>query len=171
VGLHEYRGANAGDFAGINVIDLLLGVCQADDPYYSQLLVDKFLFMRPEDQLILRDCMRRQSLLDSFLHASKIEGSSKNNWFLRNLTLFLDVCTAHGNVAKQHHESLVSKFIDQPAAAGGLTDSSVITASGPSLPVLLKGLKKLCDMRCALNVGNEFKTRYSDIEYLKGSLK
>ncbi|MFQ5983021.1 MAG: monodechloroaminopyrrolnitrin synthase PrnB family protein, partial [Woeseiaceae bacterium] len=25
VGLHEYRGANAGDFAGINVIDLLLG--------------------------------------------------------------------------------------------------------------------------------------------------
>ena len=171
VGLHEYRGANAGDFAGINVIDLLLGVCQADDPYYSQLLVDKFLFMRPEDQLILRDCMRRQSLLDSFLHASKIEGSSKNNWFVRNLTLFLEVCTAHGNVAKQHHESLVSKFIDQPAAAGGLTDSSVITASGPSLPVLLNGLKKLCDMRCALNVGNKFKTRYSDIEYLKDTLK
>ena len=171
VGLHEYRGANAGDFAGINVIDLLLGVCQADDPYYSQLLVDKFLFMRPEDQLILRDCMRRQSLLDSFLHASKIEGSSKNNWFVRNLTLFLEVCTAHGNVAKQHHESLVSKFIDQPATAAGLTDSSVITASGPPLPVLLKGLKKLCDMRCALNVGNEFKTRYSDIEYLKDSLK
>lgn len=40
VGLHEYRGANAGDFAGINVIDLLLGLCRADDPYYSQLLVD-----------------------------------------------------------------------------------------------------------------------------------
>ena len=55
VGLHEYRGANAGDFAGINVIDLLLGVCKADDPYYSQLLVDKFLFMRPDDQLVLRD--------------------------------------------------------------------------------------------------------------------
>ena len=171
VGLHEYRGANAGDFAGINVIDLLLGVCQADDPYYSQLLVDKFLFMRPEDQLILRDCMRRQSLLDSFLHASKIEGSSKNNWFVRNLTLFLEVCTAHGNVAKQHHESLVSKFIDQPAAAGGLTDSPVITASGPSLPALLSGLKKLCDMRCALDAGDKFKTRYADIEYLKDTLK
>jgi hypothetical protein len=67
VGLHEYRGANAGDFAGINVIDLLLGVCKADDPYYSQLLVDKFLFMRPDDQLVLRDCMRRKSLLDNFL--------------------------------------------------------------------------------------------------------
>jgi hypothetical protein len=55
VGLHEYRGANAGDFAGINVIDLLLGLCCADDSYYSQLLVDKFLFMVPEDQLVLRD--------------------------------------------------------------------------------------------------------------------
>ena len=43
----------------INVIDLLLGVCRADDAYYSQLLVDKFLFMTPEDQLVLRDCMRR----------------------------------------------------------------------------------------------------------------
>ncbi len=39
VGLHEYRGANAGDFAGINVIDLLLGLCRADDAYYSQLRV------------------------------------------------------------------------------------------------------------------------------------
>lgn len=32
VGLHEYRGANAGDFAGINVIDLLLGLCRAPRP-------------------------------------------------------------------------------------------------------------------------------------------
>jgi hypothetical protein len=65
----------------------------------------------------------------------------------------------------------VSKFIDQPAAAGGLTDSPVITASGPSLPALLSGLKKLCDMRCALDAGDKFKTRYADIEYLKDTLK
>ena len=79
VGLHEYRGANAGDFAGINVIDLLLGVCKADDPYYSQLLVDKFLFMRPDDQLVLRDCMRRKSLLDSFLECR--EKNRNDQWF------------------------------------------------------------------------------------------
>jgi len=67
VGLHEYRGANAGDFAGINEIDLLLGLCSPDNLSYSQLLVDKFLYMMPEDQSRLRDVMRRQSLLDSFL--------------------------------------------------------------------------------------------------------
>src|SRR5262245_13469231 len=50
VGRQEYRGANAGDFSGINEIDLLLGLCRGNDPYYSQLLVEKMLFMRPEDQ-------------------------------------------------------------------------------------------------------------------------
>ena len=50
VGRQEYRGANAGDFSGINEIDLLLGLCRANDPYYAQLLVDKMLFMSPGDQ-------------------------------------------------------------------------------------------------------------------------
>ena len=62
VGKEVYRGANAGDFAGINVIDLQLGLCFANEPSYSQMLVDKFLYMMPEDQLILRDCMRRLEL-------------------------------------------------------------------------------------------------------------
>jgi hypothetical protein len=35
VGRQEYRGANAGDFSGINEIDLLLGLCRANDPYYT----------------------------------------------------------------------------------------------------------------------------------------
>ena len=169
VGLHEYRGANAGDFAGINVIDLLLGVCQADDPYYSQLLVDKFLFMRPEDQLVLRDSMRRQSLLDSFLQAAK-QSDHKQPWFEQNLALFLQVCEAHGNTALQHHEQLVGKFIERPAEAADLTNTAGITASGPPLPVLLKGLRKLCDMRCAADVGGEFRTRHSDIQSLKACL-
>ena len=169
VGLHEYRGANAGDFAGINVIDLLLGVCQADDPYYSQLLVDKFLFMRPEDQLVLRDSMRRQSLLDSFLQAAK-ETDHKQPWFEQNLALFLQVCEAHGNTALQHHEQLVRKFIEKPAEEGDLTNTAGITASGPPLPVLLKGLRKLCDMRCAADVGGEFRTRHGDIQSLKACL-
>src|ERR1700687_964605 len=48
VGWQEYRGANAGDFSGINELDLLLGLCRASDPYYAQLLVDKMLFMLPD---------------------------------------------------------------------------------------------------------------------------
>ena len=105
VGRHEYRGANAGDFAGINVIDLLLGLCRGDDPYYSQLLVDKFLFMRPEEQLILRDCMRRTSLMDAFLNATEEERNA--SWFKLHLQAFLAVCEAHGETARQHHEQLI----------------------------------------------------------------
>ena len=168
VGLHEYRGANAGDFSGINVIDLLLGLCRADDPYYSQLLVDKFLFMRPDDQLVLRDCMRRTSLLDSFLACADTDKGQP--WMQKNLELFLQVCHAHGQTALQHHEQLVKKFIQWPADEGALTETKGITASGPPLPVLLKSLRKLCDMRCAADVGGEFKTRYLDIERLKGLL-
>ncbi len=67
VGRQEYRGANAGDFSGINEVDLLLGLCRANDPYYAQLLVDKMLFMSPADQARLRDCMTRTSLLDELL--------------------------------------------------------------------------------------------------------
>ncbi|MDG2145454.1 MAG: DUF1864 family protein [Porticoccaceae bacterium] len=168
VGLHEYRGANAGDFAGINVIDLLLGVCKADDPYYSQLLVDKFLFMRPDDQLVLRDCMRRKSLLDSFLDS---QAEHKNDpWFQTNLRMFLEVCEAHGRVAIQHHERLVHKFIERPAESGSHTDQADLTASGPPLPVLLKGLRKLCDMRCAAPDTKGFDTRYRDIQGLKDCL-
>ena len=168
VGLHEYRGANAGDFAGINVIDLLLGLCQADDPYYSQLLVDKFLFMRPEDQLVLRDAMRRTSLLDSFMAIASEHRNAP--WLQENLALFLEVCHAHGQTALQHHEQLVRKFIEKPADSADLTETQGLTASGPPLPVLLRGLRKLCDMRCASDVEGEFRTRFKDIEALKGYL-
>jgi len=168
VGLHEYRGANAGDFAGINVIDLLLGLCGADDPYYSQLLVDKFLFMRPEDQLVLRDCMRRTSLMDNFL--AEAAEHSHEPWFQKNLDMFLQVCQAHGQTAAQHHEQLVRKFIEKPADDAALNDKEGLTASGPPLPVLLKSLRKLCDMRTAADVQGAFRTRHDDVAILRGCL-
>ena len=167
VGMHAYRGANAGDFAGINVIDLLLGLCLADDPYYSQLLVDKFLFMRPEDQLTLRDCMRRKSLLNSFLE--HLDSHSQEPWFQKNAAIFLQVCEAHGQTAIQHHEQLVSKFIENPVDRYGLQDQHGLTASGPPLPVLLKGLRKLCDLRAAAD-RDDIPSRYGDIKRLKKSM-
>ena len=167
VGLHEYRGANAGDFAGINVIDLLLGLCRADDAYYSQLLVDKFLFMTPQDQLVLRDCMRRESLLDSFL--AEADAHKNEAWFRTNAALFLDACAAHGQTALQHHEKLVAKFIEKPAAAGGLTERQGITASGPPLPVLLKSLRKLADLRSAAE-RDDIPSRYRDLATLRECL-
>jgi hypothetical protein len=166
VGLHEYRGANAGDFAGINVIDLLLGLCRADHAYYSQLLVDKFLFMRPEDQLLLRDCMRQTSLLDSFLAALDQADSA---WFQHNAALYLEVCEAHGQTALQHHEQLVAKFIEKPAASDGLVNRPGLTASGPPLPVLLKSLRKLADLRAAAD-RDDIPSRYHDLHQLRDAI-
>jgi hypothetical protein len=105
------------------VIDLLLGLCRADDPYYSQLLVDKFLFMRPEDQLVLRDC----------------------------------------------HEKLVHKFIEKPAVDAGVKEREGLTASGPPLPVLLKSLRKLADLRAAAE-RDDIPSRYRDMEELRAAL-
>lgn len=168
VGLREYRGANAGDFAGINVIDLLLGLCSAADPYYSQLLVDKFLFMRPDDQLVLRDCMRRKSILDGFLELIESEGGQA--WFQKNVEMFLQVCDAHGKTAIQHHDQLVNKFIEKPLEDTGLENQPGLTASGPPLPVLLKALKKLCDLRSAAD-SDDIPTRYSDLQSLRQAIK
>lgn len=147
VGRQEYRGANAGDFSGINEIDLLLGLCRANDPYYAQLLVDKMPFMRPEDQASLRDCMRRRNFLDQFLEAAP--GQAKSAWFRRNAAAYLKVCAAHGRTAAQHHDQLVSRFIVGPSGRLDARHLEQITASGPPLPVLIDALERLRDLRMA----------------------
>jgi len=168
VGQHEYRGANAGDFAGINEIDLLLGLCSANNISYSQLLVDKLMYMMPHDQERLRDVMRRQSLLNSFLEAS--ERHAQEPWYQRNTSLFLEVCKAHGETAAQHHDQLVAKFIQQPSA--GLSERHLqhITASGPPLPVLLNSLEKLRDLRMAAD-RDDIPSRHADFQRLRDSLR
>jgi hypothetical protein len=168
VGLHEYRGANAGDFAGINVIDMLLGLCQADNLSYSQLLVDKFLYMLPEDQSILRDAMRRQSLLNSFLEQLEEHGSEK--WFLQNAGMFIKVCETHGKTAAQHHDMLVSRFIEKQAKLLPQDFQENITASGPPLEVVVNALAKLRDLRLAAD-RDDIPSRYADIEKLKSVLQ
>ncbi|NRD71680.1 DUF1864 family protein [Shewanella sp. VB17] len=165
VGEHVYRGANAGDFAGINVIDLQLGLCAANDPAYSQLLVDKFLYMMPEDQQTLRDCMRRTSIMDDFLNAI----SPNEDWYQTNLPLFLDVCRHHGNTAIQHHNQLITKYISQPSRNMKQSHLDKVTASGPPLHILIDSLDKLKDKRAAVN-RSDIDTRYHDIEILKASL-
>jgi hypothetical protein len=168
VGLHEYRGANAGDFCGINEIDLLLGLCNANNITYSQLLVDKFLFMMPEDQTRLRDCMRRRSLLDSLLE--ELPGSQAQPWYQRNARMFLEVCTAHGAAARQHHNQLVQRFIAAPSRQLPASRLTHITASGPPLEVLLRSLEKLRDLRLAAE-RDDIPSRYRDIRALQRSLR
>ena len=168
VGLHEYRGANAGDFAGINVIDMLLGLCQANNPSYSQLLVDKFLYMLPEDQSTLRDVMRRESLLNGFLE--QLGSNGKEHWFQKNAAMFLSVCETHGKTAAQHHDMLVSRFIEKQAKALPEKFQENITASGPPLEIVVNALEKLRDLRLAAD-RNDIPSRYADIERLKSVLQ
>lgn len=167
VGRQEYRGANAGDFSGINEIDLLLGLCKASDPYYAQLLIDKMLFMLPGDQARLRDCMTRTSLLDAFLDCA--DASAGEPWFQRNAEAFLDVCEVYGRTAEQHHNGLVEKFIKGPS--GDLPEARLagITASGPPLPVVLRSLEVLRDLRRAAP-RDDIPSRHACLARLKSRL-
>jgi hypothetical protein len=168
IGRQEYRGANAGDFSGINEIDLLLGLCRANDPYYAQLLVDKMLFMLPQDQARLRDCMSHRSLLDELLTVA--DQYADTPWFQQNARSFLEVCDLFARTAAQHHNMLVKRFIEQPADSLVETDLQGITASGPPLPVLLRSLETLRDLRVAAKRG-DLATRCDDLLKLRGLLK
>ena len=167
VWLHEYRGANAGDFAGINEIDMLLGLCRADNPSYSHLLVDKFLYMTPEDQTRLRDCMRRPSLLDGLL--DHLEPYGREAWFQKNARKFLEVCEVHGQTAAQHHDQLVRKFIEHPAAGLPPENKVNLTASGPPLEVVVGALEKLRDLRMAAD-RDDIPTRHADLQRLRAAV-
>ena len=167
VGPNVYRGANAGDFAGINIIDLLLGLCSADNPSYAQVLVDKFLFMLPEEQALLKDCMRSKSFLDQFLE--ELARNSGSEWFQNNLKAYLEVVEQHGTGAASHHDKLVKKFIERPAAALPEEGLVNITASGPPLPVLLDALEKLRDLRLAAD-RDDIPSRHHDLQKLKACL-
>jgi len=147
VGRLEYRGANAGDFSGINELDLLLGLCRANDPYYANLLVDKMSFMLPTDQARLRECMTFTSLLDELLES--VDEHAGADWFRRNTRAYLEVCDLFGQYAAQHHDGLVKRFIEGPAAKLSPSAQAGLTASGPPLPVLLRSLEVLRDMRMA----------------------
>jgi hypothetical protein len=167
VGRQEYRGANAGDFSGINELDLLLGLCRANDPYYTQLLADKMLFMLPSDQARLRDCMTRTSLLDELLEL--LVEHENADWFQHNARAYLEVCDLFGQAAAQHHDVLVKRFIEEPAARLTEQDLQGITASGPPLPVLLRSLEVLRDMRLAAD-RRDISTRHDDLAKIRSAV-
>ncbi len=164
VGRQEYRGANAGDFSGINEIDLLLGLCRANDPSYSQLLIDKMLFMIPEDQQNLRQCLIYVPFLDQFLEAAKT--SANAGWFRDNCRAYLEVCEAHGYAAAQHHDQLFESFIVKMSDDLDSKHHAQLTASGPPLPVLAKALERLRDLRTAAR-RDDMETAHDELAILK----
>lgn len=167
VGKSVYRGANAGDFAEINQIDLLLGLCRGNDPHYAQILEEKILFMPPDDQHALRKSLSMKPLLDEFLDVASIH--SQEPWYQEHGRLFLEVCKVHGRTATQHHNMLVKRFIEQPAT--GIDDSHLkqVTASGPPLPVLIKSLEHLRDLRTGAR-RDDIETAYEKLSTLSKSV-
>ncbi|WP_426168855.1 PrnB family protein [Sandarakinorhabdus sp. DWP1-3-1] len=147
VGRQEFRGANAGDFSGINELDLLLGLASPRDQSYAQLIADKMAFMPPEDQERVRDCMQHPSLLDSLLAA--ISSGDGSFALRRNAALLLAVSELFGETARQHHDMLVDRFIQGPAKTLDAAHLGQITASGPPLAVLMTALQDLRDARMA----------------------
>lgn len=131
----EYRGANAGDFAAVNEIDLALGLCDRDDPFYQRILAEKYPYLPPEDQPRLRQPPAN-------LLARLAPGSP-------NADRFRAVCRAHGAAYAFHHHRLVTPFLAQPAATAPPDRLAKLTASGPPLDVVLAGLSRLVDLRAA----------------------
>ncbi|MET7997649.1 monodechloroaminopyrrolnitrin synthase PrnB family protein [Amycolatopsis sp. NPDC005232] len=146
VGNAEYRGANAGDFSAINELDVLLGLATTRDPFYQNVVVEKYPYVTPEDQVRLRAIGDEESLLTRFLREAE---SSPGPHLSRNAELFIALCRAHGAAYTYHHHKLVLPFLVEPAKTAPPERLSELTASGPPLEVVVSGLSYLADLRSA----------------------
>jgi hypothetical protein len=126
------------------------------------------LFMLPCDQARLRECMTRTSLLDEFL--ALLDEHAHADWFQQNARAFLGVCDLFGQAAAQHHDGLVKRFIEGPAATLDSQGQAGITASGPPLPVLLRSLEMLRDLRLAAD-SRGMQTRHDDLARLRSAVR
>lgn len=159
VGSIEYRGANAGDFAAVNEIDVVLGLVHPQDLFYQTLLAEKYPYVPPEDQALLRAVVERESLLDKFLHEASTDGVTPP--LRRNAELFLEVCRAHGAAYTYHHQKLVKPFLEEPAKTAPQERLDDITASGPPLAMVIGMLERLRDLRTAQDRGGLVSARAS----------
>jgi hypothetical protein len=140
------RGANAGDFSAINEIDVLLGLCDPNDPFYAAIVAEKLLFVPPADQPALRALDAVGNLLTHF----ETEAEAGVTPQLRdNAQRFLAVCRAHGAAYAFHHHALVKPFLERPAAATPPDRYAVLSASGPPLEEVISLLDRLRVLRTA----------------------
>ncbi|MGW4486826.1 monodechloroaminopyrrolnitrin synthase PrnB family protein [Amycolatopsis sp. NPDC004368] len=146
VGNADYRGANAGDFSAINELDVLLGLASTRDPFYQNVVTEKYPYVTPADQVRLRAIGDAEPLLGQFLREA---ADSPNEQLRRNAELFLAVCRAHGAAYTYHHHKLVLPFLVEPAKKAPPERLSELTASGPPLEVVVSGLAHLADLRAA----------------------
>lgn len=166
VGGTMVRGNNAGDFGAFNEIDSLLGLCSMNDPHYARIVAEKLPFLLPDDRKRMQHSLRMPNLLDGFMSALDV---SDQTWFQQNGSAFIEVLDAVGEGARHHHDEIVSKFISAPAAAAPEQHLERITASGPSLDVLIASLERLRDQRLA-RARDDVPTRHDDVQTLREAL-
>jgi hypothetical protein len=145
VGDAEYRGTNGGDFAAINEIDLLLGLCRADDPFYRWVLDEKRPYVPPGDQAVLDAAPGCTSLPARFLLRAA-DGPLPPAERARAERL-LAVCRAHAGANSFHQHRLVLPFLAEPARRTAVGDGGDVTTSGSPLDAVVAGLKRLLDLR------------------------
>lgn len=163
VGRMECRGANAGDFAAINEIDLMLGLCRITDPSYSAIILEKMPFLATADQQQLQATSRKTSLMDEFL---AVADRGLPQAALAPLRAFIGTCEAHGQMAAQHTDRLVRRFVEQPSTTMQQQHLQQITASGPPLQAVMAALEALRDKRLgAKRPGID--SRHDDLERLR----
>ena len=143
----SYRGANAGDFAAINEIDVILGLCRMDDPFYRSIVEEKRGHIPPDDQPLLDALEHRAPLIDLF--AGELDSSGASSSWKANATRFLAVCRAHAAAYAIHHQRLVKPFLEQPAKDVPVAHGSGVTSSGPPLDEVIEMLQRLLDLRTA----------------------
>lgn len=164
VGEATWRGANAGDFAGVNELDLRLGLCRPDDQIYLGVLAEKAPYLVPNDRLMLGGALAAPSLLDALIEALDRDPSA--SWLRPAAAAYLKVIKSFGATAAQHQNLLVKRFIEEPSVGISAKQRARITASGPDLDVLLASLARLRDLRLAAP-RDDIPTRYAEIARLE----
>jgi len=147
VGAVDYRGANAGDFSAINEIDVMLGVCSMDDPFYRAIVKEKLPYVPPDDQPALRALDRQRPLVDEFCR--ELEAAGPTPGWKANAARFLAVCKAHTAAYAYHHHRFIKAYIEAPAKATTTAHSAGVTSSGPPLHDVVAMLHRLLELRTA----------------------
>ena len=102
------------------------------------------------------------------LRVRRCTGTSAD-WFQQDARAYFEVCDLFGQSAAQHHDGLVKRFIEAPGACLSEQGLQGITASGPPLPVLLRSLEVLRDMRLGAD-RRDISTRHDDLARLRGAV-
>jgi hypothetical protein len=108
--------------------------------------------------------MMRTSLLDELLALAPQHSAA--DWFQQNARAYLEVCDLFGQTAAQHHDTLVKRFIEEPAEDLETHHLAGITASGPPLSVLIRALEVLRDLRTAAD-RHDIPTRHAELAALR----